>query len=70
MSRKRKSTKEDEGVKSPESTKVTYTSFFHEMLAKKLVNKWQEAEIRVFFKSLGLSEYEPQDTYKDALLKY
>jgi hypothetical protein len=49
---------------------VTYLVFFRNCLAQQLVKPWQQREIYVFFKDLGLSDKEPENKYIDALAKY
>lgn len=72
MSKKRKLAQENliqvvEKVKAQEST---FNAFFHLCVAKGLVNDWQENEIHAFFRTLGLKDKEPIDSYEDALSKY
>lgn len=68
MSKKRKSPQIDET--KVESQEVSYRVFFSQCVTKGLVKPWQEKEIHAFFKDIGLTDQEPEDTYKDALAKY
>jgi hypothetical protein len=72
MSRKRKQliADETETVEEVKSEVIAFRVFFHESLAKGIVNAWQEREIHAFFKDLGLNDKETSDTYKIALAKY
>lgn len=68
MSKKRKGNQTELKVKSVEV--VPYRVFFHDCLHKGLVDSWQEREIHVFFRDLGLTDKESPETYKDALAKF
>lgn len=57
-------------IKEVKSEMVPFTDFFHECLARGLVNTWQEKEIHAFFKDIGLNDKEPTDKYKIALAKF
>lgn len=71
MSKKRKGVPSGSGSeKKVESKVIPYRVFFHDCLAKGLVQPWQEKEIHAFFKDLGLLDKEPEDSYKDALTRY
>lgn len=72
MSKKRKLT-----LDKPESSEilysgnqVTFDAFFQQCLILGLIKVWQEAEIRAFFRDLGLRDKEASDKYKDALKKF
>jgi hypothetical protein len=74
MSSKRKasSSRQSQVIEKIEKTdeKITYLAFFQSCLARGMVKPWQEKEINLFFRSLGLSDKETQDQYRDALRKY
>lgn len=71
MAKKRKL--EEEPLKEVVLEKVeliSYKTFFIQALHQGLVKPWQEREIEVFFKDLGLSGKESSDKYLDMLKKY
>lgn len=73
MSKKRKLTQQDipqvvETVGMSET--VTYNTFISFSIAKGLARPGQEKEIHAFFKSLGLTDKEPTDRYREALTRY
>lgn len=49
---------------------MAFDTFFHLSVANGLVKDWQQNEIHAFFRTLGLKDKEPIDSYKDALSKY
>ena len=67
MKKKRKLVQDEVSVSSE---MVTYFEFFHGCLSRGLVKSWQEKEIHLFFKDLGLKDKESSDKYLDALAKY
>lgn len=69
MAKKVKPSKDSSEVKV-ESLEKSYKGFFQECLSKGLVKPWQEQEIYVFFRELGLRDKEPSDKYIDALKKF
>jgi hypothetical protein len=73
MSKKRKLTQQDnlQTVETVAMSEVmTFNTFISQSIAKGLARPRQEAEIHAFFRSLGLTDKEPSDKYKDALAKY
>ena len=68
MAKKVKPSKDSEVT--AESPDTSYKGFFQGCLSKGLVKPWQEQEIYVFFRELGLRDKEPEDKYIDALKKF
>lgn len=50
-------------TKKADESRVPYEVWFSKKLLEKKVNKWQEVELRVFFKSKGLSNLEEIEIY-------
>ncbi len=73
MGRKKKTTLDSSPAPkatSKGSNEVSFIAFFQDCLFKEQVKSWEEKELYLFFKRLGLREKEPSDTYKDAFKKF
>lgn len=49
---------------------ISIKDFLHNCIFNKKIQSWQEKEVYLFFKDLGLGEKEPVDSYIEALSKY
>lgn len=67
--KKHKSSKKTD-IKTNEKEAIPFSNWFHSQLKAGNLKFWQENELLVFFKEMGLSDNEEPDKYSELLKLY